>query len=100
MAESESKRKCKRKPNWTQEQLLLLAQLVEEKKDIIKGKFGSGVTSKTKREAWESICQHVNAAFPLVKRSHEDCEKRWYVLQCQSRANIAEFKRQTTATGK
>ncbi len=28
--------KRKRKPNWTQEQLLLLAQLVNENKDIIK----------------------------------------------------------------
>ncbi len=28
-----------KKTNWTQEQLLLLAQLVNENKDIIKGKF-------------------------------------------------------------
>ncbi len=40
--------KHKRKPNWTQEQLLLLAQLVNENKDIIKGKSGVGITSKTK----------------------------------------------------
>ncbi len=31
-----------------QEQLLLLAQLVNENKNIIKGKFGFGITSKTK----------------------------------------------------
>jgi len=37
--------KCKRKPNWMQEQLFLLAQLVKEK-DIIKGKFGVGLISK------------------------------------------------------
>ncbi len=37
--------KRKRKPNWRQEQLLLLAQLVNEK-DIIKGKFVVGITSK------------------------------------------------------
>jgi len=34
--------KCKGKPNWTQE------QLVNEKKDIIKGKFGVGIISETK----------------------------------------------------
>ncbi len=34
--------------NWMEEQLLLLAQLVNENKDIIKGKFGVGVTSKPK----------------------------------------------------
>ncbi len=37
--------KRKRKPNWMQEHLLLLALLVNEK-DIIKGKFGVGITSK------------------------------------------------------
>ena len=42
--------KRKRKPNWTQEQLLLLAQLVNENKDIIKGKFGVGITAKTKAD--------------------------------------------------
>ncbi len=41
MADSKT---CKRKikPNWTQEHLLLLAKMVNEK-DIIKGKFGVGI---------------------------------------------------------
>ncbi len=38
--------KCQRK------QLLLLAQLVNENKDIIKGKFGVGITSKTKGDTF------------------------------------------------
>ncbi len=37
--------KRKRKPNWTQVNLFILSQLVNEK-DIIKGKFGVGITSK------------------------------------------------------
>ncbi len=37
--------KRKRKPNWIQEQLLLIALLVNEK-DIIKGKSGVGIASK------------------------------------------------------
>ncbi|KAK0138748.1 hypothetical protein N1851_024712 [Merluccius polli] len=52
MNESEDNVKRKRKPNWSQDQLLLLAQFVLERRGIIKGKFGSGVTSKKKREAW------------------------------------------------
>ncbi len=47
--------KRKRKPNWTQEQLLHLAQLVNENKDIIKGKSGVGITSKTKKDAY--VCK-------------------------------------------
>ncbi len=37
--------KCKRKPNWTQEHLLLLAKMVNEK-DVIKGESGVKITSK------------------------------------------------------
>lgn len=92
--------KRKRKPNWTQDQLLLLAQLVLEKKNIIKGKFGTGISSKTKRETWERICLQINAAFPLVSRTTDDCERRWYALQSQSRVEIAAFKRANMATGR
>ncbi len=46
MADSET---CKRKKtNWMQEQQLLHAQLVNENKDIFKGKSGVGITSKNK----------------------------------------------------
>ncbi len=44
--------KQKRKPNWMQGQLLLLAQLFNENKHIIKGKFGVGITSKTKGDTF------------------------------------------------
>jgi len=34
--------------------------------NIIKGKFGTGISSKTKHKTWERICLQMNAAFPLV----------------------------------
>ncbi len=43
--------KCKEtneQTNWMHEQLLLLAQLVKENKDIIKEKLGVGITPKPK----------------------------------------------------
>ena len=97
MSETMDTVKRKRKPNWPQDQLLLLAQFVLERRGVIKGKFGSGVTSKKKREAWEEICLSMNASFPAVYRSTEDCEKRWYALQLQSRLEIADFKRAVSA---
>ncbi len=51
MADSETCKR-KRKPNWTQKQLLLLAQLVNEHKDVI----------QTKNDVWENICVQINAA--------------------------------------
>ena len=90
--------KRKRKPNWMQDQLLLLKK--KEKKNIIKGKCGTGISSKTKRETWERICLQINAAFPLVLRTPDDCERRWYALQSQSSVEIAAFKRASMATGR
>ncbi|CAL8259532.1 unnamed protein product [Arctogadus glacialis] len=91
--------KRKRKANWSQDQLLLLAQFVLERRGVIKGRFGAGVTSKKKREAWEEISVNINASFPAVCRSTDDCEKRWYALQSQCRFEIADHKRAVAATG-
>ena len=78
---------------------MLLAQLVLEFRHTIKGKFGSGVTSEAKRDAWESISFNINAAFPAVSRSAGDCKNRWYSLQSHSRAEIAAYKRAFEKTG-
>lgn len=78
-----------RKPNWTEEQCLLLAQLIEENKNILRGKFGPSVTVQAKRQIWDKIAQQINASFPCVVRTTEDCEKRWYVLQSKAREEIA-----------
>ncbi len=60
--------KRKRKPNWTQEQLLLLPQLVNENKDIIKGKSEVGITSKA----------HHRQMFLKCLRSEVDCRKQLF----------------------
>ncbi|CAL8302644.1 unnamed protein product [Arctogadus glacialis] len=95
----DEKVKRKQKANWSQDQLLLVAQFVLERRGVIKGRFGAGVTSKKKREAWEEICVNINAFFPAVCRSTDDCEKRWYALQSQCRFEIADYKRAVAATG-
>ncbi|KAJ8014630.1 hypothetical protein DPEC_G00017630 [Dallia pectoralis] len=88
-----------RKPNWTEEQCLMLAQLVEEHKDILKGKFGPGVTARGKKQIWERIAQTIKGSFPLLVRTSEDCEERWYVLQSKAREEIAAHKRESSRTG-
>ncbi|KAJ7993491.1 hypothetical protein DPEC_G00272970 [Dallia pectoralis] len=95
----DSKPRRTRKPNWTEEQCLLLARLVDEHKAILKGKFGPGVTARGKKQIWERIAQTINGAFPLLMRTREDCEKRWYVLQSKAREEIAAHKRGSSRTG-
>ena len=91
--------KRRRKPNWSQDQLLLLAQFVLQRRGIIKGNFGSGVRAvkrKEKREAGEGICL---STLPAVCRCTEDCQKRWFALQSQRRLQTADLKRAAAAAG-
>ena len=71
--------KRKRKPNWTQDQLLLLPQLVLEKKNIIKGKFDTGISSKTKREMGEDLFAD-QCSIPACVADPDDCERRFKIL--------------------
>ncbi len=66
--------KLKRKRNLMQEQLLLLAQLVNENKDIIKGKFGVGKTSKIKGDTF--LKAHYCQMFLKCLCSEADCRQQ------------------------
>ncbi|XP_026163087.1 myb/SANT-like DNA-binding domain-containing protein 4 isoform X2 [Mastacembelus armatus] len=84
----------KRRPNWTDQESLLLAQLMQERKDIIRGKCSTGVSLQDKRQAWEEIAQTINAAFPQIHRTVSDCNKKWENLLAKSREEIKRQKRQ------
>ncbi|XP_041836993.1 uncharacterized protein si:dkey-6e2.2 [Melanotaenia boesemani] len=84
----------KRRPNWTDQESLLLAQLMQEKKEIIRGKYSTGVSIQDKRQAWEEIVQTINAAFPQVQRTVSDCNKKWENLLAKAREDIRRQKRQ------
>lgn len=89
----ESKSSRKRRSNWTEQECLLLAQLVEEKKNIIRGKCSTGVSTQDKRNAWEVIAQNINTAFPQIQRSVSDCNKKWENLLAKTREEIKRQKR-------
>ncbi|XP_022601103.1 uncharacterized protein LOC111221811 [Seriola dumerili] len=84
----------KRRPNWTDQECLLLAQLMQEKKDIIRGKCSTGISIQDKRQAWEEIAQAINNAFPQIQRTVSDCNKKWENLLAKSREEIKRQKRQ------
>ncbi|XP_030276407.1 myb-related transcription factor, partner of profilin-like isoform X3 [Sparus aurata] len=84
----------KRRPNWTDQECLLLAQLMQEKKNIIRGKCSTGISIQDKRQAWEEIAQAINTAFPQIQRTVSDCNKKWENLLAKSREEIKRQKRQ------
>ncbi|KAM9361597.1 uncharacterized protein ABDE67_022651 [Symphorus nematophorus] len=89
----------KRRPNWTDQECLLLAQLMQERKGIIRGKCSTGVSIQDKRQAWEEIAQAINAAFPQIQRTVSDCNKKWENLLAKSREEIKRQKRQAGTEG-
>ncbi|XP_068450644.1 myb/SANT-like DNA-binding domain-containing protein 4 [Clinocottus analis] len=89
----------KRRPNWTDQECLLLAQLMLERKDVIKGKCSSGVSLQAKRQAWEEIAQSINDAFPQFQRTVSDCNKKWENLLAKSREEIKRQRRQEGSEG-
>ncbi|XP_030270432.1 uncharacterized protein LOC115580327 [Sparus aurata] len=89
----------KRKPNWREEETLLLVEIVEERKLIIKGKFSTTLTSHDKKQAWEDISNQLNASQTFSHWSPADCEKKWYNGLSKSRSEIAAFKTCSMRTG-
>jgi hypothetical protein len=45
----------KRKPNWADDELQVLASSIRENRDILFAKFSSGVTAEKKKEVWMEI---------------------------------------------
>lgn len=83
----------KRRPNWTDQECLLLAQLMHEKKAIIRGKCSTGVSTQDKRQAWVEIAQAINTSFPQIQRTVSDCNKKWENLLAKSKEEIKRQKR-------
>ncbi|XP_048242976.1 myb-related transcription factor, partner of profilin-like [Haliotis rufescens] len=89
----------KRRPNFTKEESLLLAELVASNKLVIEGKFGPGITSLKRQEAWQMITDTLNASL-MHRRTKEEVEKKWKNLKSQSKKAFSNFRQQTIATGK
>lgn len=99
MAEfSESINIKKRKPNWTTDECIYLSRLVEENKDVLRAKFGSGVTTIRKRTTWQKITDSINST-SSTKRSVEEVEKKWHNIQMKGKAELSDARRSMKKTG-
>ncbi|XP_063887769.1 myb/SANT-like DNA-binding domain-containing protein 4 isoform X1 [Scylla paramamosain] len=90
--------KKKRKPNWSQEETLLLVNVIMEKKLIINGRFKPSLSHKDKREAWQSITDAINGTNPLTKRTVE-VETKWFSVLSKSRKKISAIKAEYNQSG-
>ncbi|XP_063872027.1 myb/SANT-like DNA-binding domain-containing protein 4 [Scylla paramamosain] len=96
---AEEPQKKKRKPNWSQEETLLLVNVIMEKQLIINGRFKPSLSHKDKREAWQSITDAINGTNPLTKRTVEEVETKWFSVPSKSRKIISAIKAEYNQSG-
>ncbi|XP_029948386.1 myb/SANT-like DNA-binding domain-containing protein 3 isoform X2 [Salarias fasciatus] len=88
----------KRRPNWTDEESLLLATLLQDKKDVIRGKSSTGVLPQDRKQAWEEIAKTINDTFPESHRTVLDCNRKWENLLAKAKEEIKRKRRDANQT--
>lgn len=91
--------KKKRKPNWSPEETLLLVNIIADKHLIINGRFKPHLTNKDKKDAWHAVANTINGQNPLVSRTVEEVETKWFSVLSKSRKKIASIKAEYNQTG-
>ncbi|KAG0720795.1 hypothetical protein GWK47_047719 [Chionoecetes opilio] len=89
----------RRTANWTQDEVFKLLELINERKAILKGKFGPTLTIDHKRRAWVEVTNDMNACFSHVRRTKEQVEKKWHNILVKGKRNLSTRKRLHSQTG-
>ena len=89
--------KAKRKPNWTQEECLLLVTLINENKHVLRSRLGPNLTSQMKRDTWKKISKQLNA-FALTPFTTKEIKEKWTNILSTSETEISSFRKQSTIT--
>ncbi|XP_061192419.1 t-SNARE domain-containing protein 1-like [Saccostrea echinata] len=94
----ESMNAKKRKPNWSERELDVLAESVLPRNKLLKAKFSNFVTTDKKQELWKEIEDEVNAV-SYVNRSVEEIKKKWADIQSLTKKKESERRRLMKETG-
>ena len=88
----------KRKPNWTDREKVVLLEVYEKRKVILKSKFSSSITSGDKNSAWREIANIVNAG-NSVKRDIKEIQKKWDNICATAKTEVFLNRRSQRQTG-
>uniref|UniRef100_K1PK06 Myb-related transcription factor, partner of profilin n=1 Tax=Magallana gigas TaxID=29159 RepID=K1PK06_MAGGI len=88
----------RRKPNWSESELMALAEAVAPHFRVLKGKFSAFITSERKNQLWQDIANQVNAV-AMVNRTTEEMKKKWADMQSLTKKKKAERRRSMKQTG-
>ncbi|XP_005089822.1 uncharacterized protein LOC101845372 [Aplysia californica] len=79
----------KRKENYSEQEIRTLIAEVRRNRDILFGALSSGVSVRTKAQAWFDITQKVNSIAECY-RTPEELKKKWRKLAAQARSDLKE----------
>ena len=86
--------------NFTEEENLLLAEIVASKKSILENKKSGAITNKQKEKAWVDLAQEFNALNSRnLNRSAEILRNKWRNIKKTSTKNYSNNKKSFKNTG-
>ncbi|XP_078309407.1 nuclear apoptosis-inducing factor 1-like [Crassostrea virginica] len=88
----------KRKPNWSERELTVLAEATTPRMKFLKAKFSPSLTSERKQEFWKEIADEVNST-TLVSRTVDEIKKKWADIQSLTKKKEGERRRSMSKTG-
>ncbi|XP_056884809.1 myb-related transcription factor, partner of profilin-like [Takifugu flavidus] len=86
--------KAKKKSDGAQQKIVLLTR----RKSLLFSSVSAGYTGTNKKEIWAAITSAVDAVSG-EGRSVAEVKKKWFDLKCETKKNIAKFRRETQQTG-
>ncbi|XP_063043018.1 myb-related transcription factor, partner of profilin-like [Engraulis encrasicolus] len=88
-----------RNPTFTPQELNVLVDEVEKRREVIFSKFKSTVTNADKNRAWEEVADRVNAVGLGYKRKAELVRKKWRDYSSNTKVKAAALRREQQRTG-
>ncbi|XP_062620184.1 uncharacterized protein LOC134281773 [Saccostrea cucullata] len=88
-----------RKPNWTDLEMEVLVEAYASSVKVIRGKLSPGLTTDSKKKAWEAITNKVNSVSIGCSRTTDETKKRIQDVQSSIKKKEAFRKREAMKTG-
>ncbi|XP_061180787.1 myb-related transcription factor, partner of profilin-like, partial [Saccostrea echinata] len=88
----------RRKPNWTERELLALAEAVAPRSRLLKSKISPSITVDRKQKMWSEIAIQLNS-ITLVNRTIDEIKKKWVDMQSLTKKTESERRRSIKMTG-
>ena len=94
----QGKQKRPRKTNWSDSEITVLTEKVEENLDLIRSKFSNNVTNAKKNTAWLEITEAVNAV-GVAYRTAQEVRDKWKNLTSTAKKEFSDFGKEQRKTG-